>query len=226
MAYLTPETPHSRVATAGAVVAVHGAMALAIMTGFAGGIIEVIKDKTFPAYSYPQTQLPEPVPSPEPTKAPLTHPRETIPETVIPLPRELYSDREIRIDRDIIGPIGADGDGTLAFPPLEPSPSPSPSFAPQAARPLTEPGRWVSESDYPGNALRRGDQGTTRFAITIDGDGRVRDCAVTRSSGSAELDAATCAKVSQRARFTPARDTRGAVVVGRYVSAIRWQIPE
>lgn len=226
MAYLTPATPRRRMVTAGAVVAVHGAMALAIMTGFAGGLIRVIEKHTFPTRNYPQTQPPEPQPSPEPNKTPISHPRETIPETTIKPPSEPFFDREIRIDRGPVGPIGGGLGETLTWPQPEPTPSPTPSFAPRAVRALTEPGRWVSENDYPINALRRGEQGVTSFAITIGVDGRVRDCTVTGTSGSRELDAATCAKVSQRARFTPARDRHGEVAVGRYTNSIRWQIPE
>ena len=84
----------------------------------------------------------------------------------------------------------------------------------------------MSDADYPASALRKGEQGVTRFAVAIGPDGRVRDCAVTRSSGSPELDAVTCAKVSRRARFDPASDERGGAVAGRYANAINWRIPE
>lgn len=224
MAYLTPDTPRRRMMTAGAVVAVHGAMALAIMTGFAGGIIEAIKKDRFEAWNY--VAPPKPEPSMTPTATPVERQRETAkPSETLP-PREPFREREIVIDTAPF-PKGGLGDDTgPVITPLEPSPSPSPSFTPRAVRPLTDPGRWVSEADYPGNALRRGDQGITRFEITIGVDGRVRDCTVTRSSGSAELDAAACDKVSRRAVFTPARDARGELVTGRYTNAIRWQIPE
>ena len=54
----------------------------------------------------------------------------------------------------------------------------------------------MTDIDYPGGALRLGEQGVTGFSLTIAPDGRVRDCVVTRTSGSVELDRATCAKVS------------------------------
>ena len=224
MAYLTPDTPRRRIVTAGAVVAVHGAMALAIMTGFAGGLIAIIEDEHFPASTY--VEPPKPMPSVAPTAEPVESRQTSTPQSDILQPRETFHDPEIIFDPGPFSPGSFGHDTGPLNVPLEPSPSPGPSFTPRAARPLTDPSRWASERDYPGNALRRGDQGITRFEITVGVDGRVRDCTVTRTSGSAELDAATCAKVSERARFTPARDTHGDLVVGRYANAIRWQIPE
>jgi protein TonB len=73
---------------------------------------------------------------------------------------------------------------------------------------------------------RRGQQGAAAFDLLIRPDGRVSDCRITRSSGSAELDAATCAKVSERASFTPAHDAKGDPVAGSFSGVIRWRIPE
>jgi protein TonB len=54
----------------------------------------------------------------------------------------------------------------------------------------------------------------------------VKGCEVTASSGSSDLDAATCANVAKRARFNPATDESGARVAGSYSSAVRWEIPD
>jgi periplasmic protein TonB len=227
MAYLSSDTPRARVAALGAVAALHGIMALAILTGFAGGIIKAIEKNRLQAWNYVDPiEPPKPVPTITPAAAPAKNQRETLPKPELMLPRDPVRDTGLPID---LGPLpieGIGGDTGPIFEPLTPKPSPSTSFIPHAARPLTAPGRWVSEADYPTNALRRGEQGVTAFEITVGPDGRVRDCTVTRSSGSAELDAATCVKVTQRARFDPASDERGAVVAGRYRNAIRWQIPE
>lgn len=62
--------------------------------------------------------------------------------------------------------------------------------------------------------------------MTIGADGRVRNCEILASSGSADLDRATCANVAKRARFKPATDDTGAAVSGSYSSAVKWQIPD
>lgn len=222
MAYVTPETNRRRIVALGAVGAVHGVMAVVLLTGFAGGIIEKIKPKEWTkAWTY---MPPPPAPSPTPDVKPVPHPRDTTPKPDPTLPLPPIGDPGLRIDPGPLPPIGSElGGGTL--PPLQP-PTPGPSFTPRAAKPLGAPGKWVSDADYPTSALRRGQQGASAFELTIGPDGRVRDCRITRSSGSADLDTATCAKVSARASFTPARDEHGDLVAGRYSGVIRWRIPE
>jgi protein TonB len=68
MAYLTPDTPRRRTATIGAVAAVHGVMAVALLSGFAGGVVKVIEKKSMPAWTY--VDPPKPVPRVTPTAAP------------------------------------------------------------------------------------------------------------------------------------------------------------
>jgi len=51
------------------------------------------------------------------------------------------------------------------------------------------------------------------------------DCTVTSSSGSPDLDAATCTNVTRRARFKPALEN-GQPVQSTYSNRIRWVIPE
>lgn len=221
MAYVTPETNRRRIVALGAVGAVHGVMALMLLTGFAGGIIKEFKRQALPAWTY---MPPPPAPSPVPDMKPVPHTRDTAPKPDLTLPLPPIGDSGLRIDPGPLPPIGSElGGGTL--PPLPP-PSPSPSFTPRAAKPLGMPGKWVSDADYPAGALHRGQQGASAFELAIGPDGRVRDCRITRSSGSADLDAATCAKVSERASFTPARDAHGDLVAGSFSGVIRWRIPE
>ncbi|MEI6641101.1 MAG: TonB family protein [Novosphingobium sp.] len=222
MAYLTPDTNRRRIIVLAAVFAVHGVMALAILTGFAGGVIRIIEKKRFEAWNYVP---PKPIPSTEPAPVPSLHPRESDVKPEITAPRDPMIDTVIKIDVGTLPPIGGDGGLGTLLPPLSPS-TPSPTYTPRAAKPIGAPGKWVSDADYPTSAMRRGQQGAAGFELTIGQDGRVRDCRITRSSGSGDLDAATCAKVSERASFTPARDEHGDLVTGRYSGVIRWQIPE
>jgi protein TonB len=84
---------------------------------------------------------------------------------------------------------------------------------------------YVSDEDYPSNAVRNEEQGTTRFRLVVGPDGKVKDCSVTSSSGSSALDATTCKLMRQRARFTPARNDRGELTTDTVTNAIRWVLP-
>jgi protein TonB len=231
MTYLSPDKSQGRIATFGVVTALQGGLALAVLSAFAGGVLQPREHHPLVANNYPlPLDPPSPAPSTAPSPAPAPHSRDLRPlADPLPTPRDPEPEIVFPLDPHLgpvgpIGGLGGDPGGGLAQP--LPSPSPSAAFAPRAPRPLTAPGRWVSDGDYPGGAFRREEQGLTGFAVSIGPDGRVRDCTITRSSGSAELDAATCAKVSLRARFAPATDETGAAVAGRYTNAIRWQIPQ
>lgn len=73
--------------------------------------------------------------------------------------------------------------------------------------------QWVSggmrNSDYPRAAGRAGIGGAVVTRFTVGTDGRASGCKVTRSSGTAELDATTCRLIEQRFRYRPARDLEG-----------------
>ncbi len=107
-----------------------------------------------------------------------------------------------------------------------PSAPPPPRFQPKSPVPRGNPGNWAGPNDYPSQALREERQGTTRFRLNVSLDGRVTDCTVTGSSGSPDLDAAACAKIRSRARFTPARDGDGNPTSGTYSNSVRWVIPK
>ena len=79
--------------------------------------------------------------------------------------------------------------------------------------------------DYPAEAFRRREQGRVAFEITISPEGRVSACRVTRSSGSASLDQATCEIMQRGAMFRPARDSHGNAVASTVRSAINWILP-
>jgi len=64
-------------------------------------------------------------------------------------------------------------------------------------------------SDLPSDLRQGGRQFAlfVRYEVTVSG--RVGDCDVEKSSGSAELDALTCQLIRQRFRFDPSRDADG-----------------
>lgn len=90
------------------------------------------------------------------------------------------------------------------------------------------PPRWVRgqlrDSDYPDGAAEAGIGGTVGVRYLVWTDGRVRECEVTQSSGSAELDATTCRLIEERFRFRPSRDARGRPVPAAIVENHSWEI--
>lgn len=110
-------------------------------------------------------------------------------------------------------------------PPILTIPSPPPPTYARPPSPRGNPGYWVTSNDYPSEALREEISGITGFRLAVGIDGRVSQCEIIASSGSALLDAATCALITRRARFNPARDGDGQPATGFYSNRIRWVIP-
>lgn len=110
--------------------------------------------------------------------------------------------------------------------PVVAPPPPPPRVQPKGATPRGNPASWATTNDYPTRALREEREGTTGFRVTVGADGRVTSCEVTSSSGSPDLDDATCANVTRRARFNPATDGEGQPTTGSYSNRIRWVIPK
>lgn len=76
--------------------------------------------------------------------------------------------------------------------------------------------------DHPTKALREGPGGTMRVAGIVGIDGRAKSCEIVRSSGSPDLDAATCDMMMKQGRWKPARDTEGKPIEGRYKIRFNW----
>ena len=114
----------------------------------------------------------------------------------------------------------------LAPAPAAPVAPPPPRIQPKGPSPKGNPGNWANNNDYPSRALREEQEGTTRFRVSIGTDGRVTGCEVTGSSGSSELDSATCSLISRRARFNPATDGEGQPIPSGWSSQVKWVIPK
>jgi TonB family protein len=87
-------------------------------------------------------------------------------------------------------------------------------------------GALVTTEDYPAEAAAKGEEGAVGFRLEVGADGRVTGCAITRSSGSASLDGATCRLMRSRARFRPALDSQGRPTDDVVASRIVWRLPE
>jgi protein TonB len=110
--------------------------------------------------------------------------------------------------------------------PPAPPPPPKPALASKA----TERGdamQWVTTEDYPSRALREEREGTTAVAWDVDAEGKVVNCRVTTSSGSPDLDDASCKNITRRGRYKPALDTNGqAVTSSGFSRRVTWRIPK
>ncbi|MEA3064668.1 MAG: periplasmic protein TonB [Sphingomonadales bacterium] len=81
-----------------------------------------------------------------------------------------------------------------------------------------------SDADYPAAAIRNHEQGPVGFRLDVGPDGRVAACSVVSSSGSQSLDSTTCRLLTERARFTPARDAKGRPTADTFTGRIIWRL--
>lgn len=102
---------------------------------------------------------------------------------------------------------------------MPPSPAP-PAHAPvqvDSTPPVPITSHAVTSDDYPDLSVRSGEQGVVNIRYLVQADGTVGECAVIATSGSSRLDAAACAMVKRRWRFTPA--TQKGKPVAEYLLA-------
>ena len=217
MAYAQAQSSHQKIATLGAVAALHVAAGYVLVTGLAAsGIIDDLPT-LFQARNITADVPPETPPPQQPAQTDPAAPPRQASSTVIK-PAMNFDTTPVKLPD--LGSLTPDlPNDRIVVPPPE-----TPRFTPEPAQPRNNPGNWVTEADYSSRAMRLGMEGVTRFTLTIGADGRVSDCQVTGSSGHAELDTAACQLIAKRARFEPARNDKGDKIAGSYSSAVRWTI--
>ena len=67
------------------------------------------------------------------------------------------------------------------------------------------------------------DQGSALLWLTVAATGRVSDCSVLRSSGSAEVDRALCVLMERKSRWSPARDRQGQPIPVKLRYTATWR---
>ena len=219
MAYADQEMSSNKIISIALVVIIHILLGYALVTGLAYTAVKKVasqldmidideeeppEEPEEPPPPPPDKPIePPPVVSPPPIVAPVVAPRPVIQSVPTAPPRP--------------APVVA-----------TPAPPPPPPPPPQRANPEPRgnPGSWANANDYPSRALREEREGTTRFRLTVNADGRVSDCQITGSSGHPDLDDAACKNLTRRARFRPALDANGDPTTGSYSNAVRWQIPK
>lgn len=100
----------------------------------------------------------------------------------------------------------------------------APASTAPLATPIGNPASWFPASAYPPEAKAAGVQGRTEFKLELDPQGRITECDIAKSSGSALLDSTTCALLVTNGRFKPAHDASGNAVAGVWQSAMVWQL--
>lgn len=219
MAYADQSMSRSRVTALVIVALIHIVLGYALVTGLAyEAAKKVIQKVTTVDIKKDEPKKEPPPPPPKPKEAP--------PPPVAPPVKINVATTPPQIQTVVTPPPPAPI--ILAPPPVvaPPPPPPPPRVAAHGAIPKNNPGSWATTDDYPARALREERAGTTGFQVTVGPDGRVTDCTVTSSSGSPDLDEATCTNVKRRARFTPAVGTDGQPMSATYSNRIRWVIPK
>ncbi len=218
MAYADQELSGNKIAAFVVVALLHLALGYALVTGLAyEGFKQVMKKVTTVDIKKDEPKKEEKPPPPKKDAAP--------PPIVVPPPQVNINVRPPPLETT---PVPMPPPPIQQLPiqaPPAPAAPPPPRIQPKKAVPKGSPANWATTNDYPTRALREERAGTTGFRVSVGPDGRVTSCSVTSSSGSPDLDEATCSNVTRRARFSPATDGEGNPTTDSYSNRIRWVIP-
>ena len=223
--------PRERAYALAAVVIVQAALAAALLSGFhvdlrrSGDVVERLIDIT----------LPKPPPPPLPSIKPVAKPRhhQSAAPKAAPVP---------------IG--GTEGPKPHAAPAsvtpvVAVKPSAAPSGGGTGAGPATGAGSGggsggngagdddggtdleqiagsITSSDYPRHLREAGVGGRVSFLFTVEPNGRVGRCTITRSSGVPELDELTCRLIQQRFLYRPSTDRNGRPIADEVEGEHDW----
>ena len=214
-----------RIASALAVAAIHAALAVALLAGSsvdrsrgpedALAVFDVpppppptpVRPSPRPAATRPEGRAAPPAlrAAPKPIVAP-TPPVPLPPPPVLAAPVAGAGDQSAAGAAPTPGPgtgAGGVGDGLGA------GGGGAGSGGPALARRAERIAGTLRNRDYPRAAVRARAEGDVVVHLSVDRQGRVAACAVARSSGSADLDAATCRLIGERFRYRPALDKAG-----------------
>ena len=216
MAYADQEMSGNRIASFVVVALLHVVVGYALVTGLAYEAVQQVVKKVTTVDIKKEEPKKEPPPPPKKAAAP--------PPIVAPPPKINVNVTPPPVQTVVTPPPAAPVVPIIA--PPAPVAPPPPRVQPKQPTPKGNPANWATTNDYPTRALREEREGTTSFRVTVGPDGRVTGCSVTSSSGSPDLDDATCANVTRRARFNPATDGEGQPTSGSYSNRVRWVIPK
>ena len=207
--------PRERLGALAAAALVQLALGFALLSGLrvqighaadtAQHLIEIALPKAPPPQPRVQVQ-PKPAPAPAP-KAPEKHPGGS------PGPQPAHAPPSVTPVVALRPSVATSGGGTGAGPAIgvdAGGASGGQGYGDEAGgTDLEKIGGEILPSDYPKRLGNAGVGGRVSVTVTVETNGRVTGCRVTRSSGIAELDALTCRLMEQRFRFRPSTDRYG-----------------
>lgn len=219
MAYADQKMSGNKVTALVIVAILHLVVGYALVTGLAYSAVKKIREVTT---AINIDEPPPPPPPPPPPKDNLPPP----PPIVAPPPPISFNAPAPQLQTVTTPPPVVAAPVAVALPPAPVAAPPAPPPPkPVPGTPRGNPGNWVTPNDYPSRALREERTGTTGFRLDYDASGKPTNCTITRSSGSSDLDDATCANLMRRGRFKPGT-VNGQPVGGSYSNSVRWVMPE
>jgi TonB family protein len=83
---------------------------------------------------------------------------------------------------------------------------------------------FLTEGDYPEEAIQRSEEGTAFLLLLVDPVGQVDTCTIIESTGFSDLDRHTCRIIQARAKYVPAKDDTGRPVFGLFRVPVTWAL--
>jgi protein TonB len=198
----------------------HAVLGYALVTGLAYNVIKKATEdlKTFDVEEEPPPPEEEPPPPPDQPEIPPppSSPPPIVRTNTTPPPIVFQEAPIMQAPAPVVIP--------RAPPAPPPPPPPPPAKVQKATSSKGNLAGLIQSDDYPENARRHGEEGTVAVNLSIGTNGRVTGCNVTKSSGSRDLDNATCRILSSRARFTPAKNSDGSPKTDTYPQRITWRL--
>ena len=232
--YLHGDRNKDRIWAIAGVVAVHGLLAYALLSGLAMRVSERASDSLkLVDIVLPEPPPPPPPPPPAEASKPKSEPSppnlKAVPSPVVaPPPR-------VRIPAPspvVAAPVASTGSASSAGASTVAGPGTGAGGLSSGlggggaggggGRPAQLIHGRLLDSDYPVNAKRAGIEGAVAVRFTVRPDGRVGGCEVVKSSGSAELDGVTCLLIERRFRYRPARDAQGRAIAEVTTKLYTW----
>ena len=221
MAYSDQKMSGGKVTAIIIVALIHAVLGYAFVTGLAYQYVKKAQEKlnTF------DVEEPPPPPPDEPPPPPPDQPMQP-PPVVSPPPIVRNPNPPPVVISTVPTPPPVFVPTPIAAPPAPPAPAPPSNVVSKAAGAKGNPADWITNDDYPPSALRAEEQGTSAIAWTINTAGRVENCHVTSSSGSAALDDAACRALTRRGRYSPATNAAGQPISVTQSRRVVWRVPK
>ena len=220
MAYTDQKMSGGKITAIVIVALIHLALGYAFVTGLALNYVKKAQEKlnTFDVAPPPPPPPDVPPPPPPPDQ------KFTPPPVVTPPPIVQSPVQSVNVITTVPTPPKAIQYVPIAAPPSPPAP-PAPPTVSKAAGAKGDPSQWITNDDYPPDALRANEAGISVIAWTINTAGKVENCHTTQTSGSSSLDNAACRALTRRGRYNPATDAAGNPIAVTQTRRVVWKIP-